>query len=483
MINAKFNVSNKLNNFSNTLVFFRSNLTFLDKFPTMLKKNFFQSNHLKKNILKDYFTISLFDSIQKKFFFVNLDNIKNQNIQNLGGKIFSEFQDDLNVNCLFYSLEKNDEFFYNSFFLGCCLKNYYFIKYKTKKEKEKNINFNFISQNKKIFLKIFNNISSIIEGVFLTRNLVSEPGNILTPIAFVKEIKKLKKFGLKIKIFNKSKMKEMGMNALLGVAQGSVNDPFFVILEWRPKKIKNKKPLCFVGKGVCFDTGGISLKPAKFMEDMKYDMAGAGAVIGLMKSLALKKIDTYVVAAVALVENMPSGNAQRPGDIVKSYSGKTIEVLNTDAEGRLILADAIQYIDKKYNSEAIVDLATLTGAIIVSLGHEYAGLFSNNDKLSKNLIKSGINENEKLWRFPLHTNYNKLIDSQSADMQNISYLGGAGSIIAAQFLQRFVSDKTPWAHLDIAGVSWTKKDLEIVPKGATGFGVRLLINFVENYFK
>jgi leucyl aminopeptidase len=273
------------------------------------------------------------------------------------------------------------------------------------------------------------------------------------------------------------------MNALLGVAQGSKNLPYFVTITWKPNNSKNKKPLSFIGKGVCFDTGGISLKPAKFMEDMKYDMAGAGAVVGLMKTLALRKSKSYVVGAVALVENMPGGSAQRPGDIVKSYSGKTIEVLNPDAEGRLILADAIYYIDEQYKPELIVDLATLTGAIVVSLGSEYAGLFSNNDKLSEKLMKAGEIENEKLWRFPLHKNYDKLMDSKIADMQNINYSGGAGSITAAQFLQRFIKNSTPWAHLDIAGMAWTKKDLETIPTGATGYGVKLLNKFVEKYYE
>jgi len=271
------------------------------------------------------------------------------------------------------------------------------------------------------------------------------------------------------------------MNAIIGVSQGSKNLPFFVTMIWKPKKYNNKKPLSFIGKGVCFDTGGISLKPAKFMEDMKYDMAGAGAVVGLMKSIALNKINKYVIGAVALVENMPSGSAQRPGDIIQSYSGKTIEILNTDAEGRLILADAIYYVEKNYKPDLIVDLATLTGAMVVALGNEYAGIFSNNDNLANKLMKSGEIEGEKLWRFPLHKNYDELMNSEVADVQNINYSGGAGSITAAQFLQRFIFKNTPWAHLDIAGVAWTKKDLDIVPKGATGFGVKLLTNFVENY--
>jgi leucyl aminopeptidase len=338
------------------------------------------------------------------------------------------------------------------------------------------------TKNKNFFYKIKKDIDNIVNGVFLTRDLVSEPPNYLNPQMFVNEIKKLSKLGLKVEVFDHSKMKKIGMNALLGVAQGSKNFPYFVTIKWKPNNSKNKKPLSFIGKGVCFDTGGISLKPAKFMEDMKYDMAGAGAVVGLMKTLALRKSKSYVIGTVALVENMPGGSAQRPGDIVKSYSGKTIEVLNTDAEGRLILADAIYYIDEQYNPEFIIDLATLTGAIVVSLGNEYAGLFSNDDKLSEKLINVGEIENEKLWRFPLHKNYDKLMDSKIADIQNINYSGGAGSITAAQFLQRFLKNKTSWAHLDIAGMAWTKKDLDIIPTGATGFGVKLLNKLVEKYY-
>ena len=340
-----------------------------------------------------------------------------------------------------------------------------------------------VTKNKNFFSNVKNKIENIINGVFLTRDLVSEPPNYLNPEKFVSEIKKLSKLGLKIEIFDNSKMKKMGMNALLGVAQGSKNLPYFAVITWKPSNAKNKKPISFIGKGVCFDTGGISLKPAKFMEDMKYDMAGAGAVVGVMKTLALRKSKSYVIGAVALVENMPGGSAQRPGDIVKSYSGKTIEVLNTDAEGRLILADAIYYIDETYNPELIVDLATLTGAIVVALGNEYAGLFSNNDKLSERLMKAGEIEDEKLWRFPLHKNYDKLMDSKIADVQNINYSGGAGSTTAAQFLQRFLKQNTPWAHLDIAGMAWTKKDMDIIPTGATGYGVKLLNRFIEENYE
>ena len=272
------------------------------------------------------------------------------------------------------------------------------------------------------------------------------------------------------------------MNALIGVGQGSIRGSYLVTIEWKGSKSQSK-PLAFVGKGVCFDTGGISLKPAKFMEDMTYDMAGSATVVGLMKSLAMRKAKVNAVGVVGLVENMPGGNAQRPGDIVKSYSGKTVEILNTDAEGRLVLADALTFTEEKYKPKFIIDLATLTGAIIVSLGSEYAGLFSNDDKLSKQLIDVGEKTEEKVWRMPLNENFDKLIDSKNADMQNINYVGGAGSTTAAQFLQRFILQKTPWAHLDIAGMAFSKKAANLNPGGATGFGVRLLNHLVKEQYE
>jgi len=320
------------------------------------------------------------------------------------------------------------------------------------------------------------------DGTFYARDLVSEPGNILHPDEYAKRLNSLKKDGLKVTIFDKKKLRKLGMHSLLGVGMGSVKGSYLVTLEWKGAKNKSK-PLAFVGKGVTFDTGGYSLKPARFMEDMTYDMAGSAAVVGLMKTLAIRKAKVNAVGVVGLVENMVSGVAQRPGDIVKSYSGKTIEVLNTDAEGRLVLADAITYTEKKFKPKFIIDLATLTGAIIVSLGSEYAGLFSNNDKLSKEIIIAGEKVEEKLWRMPLHKNYDKLINSKNADMQNINYVGGAGSTTAAQFLQRFIIDGTPWAHLDIAGMAFSKYGGALNSGGATGFGVRLLNKLIEENYE
>ena len=319
--------------------------------------------------------------------------------------------------------------------------------------------------------------------MFLTRDLVSEPPNVLYPKEYVKRVSELKKIGLKVTAYNEKELKKLGLNSLLGVGQGSIKESFLVTLEWNGNKKDKKAPLSFVGKGVCFDTGGISLKPARFMEEMKYDMAGSAVVAGLMKNFALRKAKINAVGVVGLVENMPGGNAQRPGDIVKSYSGKTIEILNTDAEGRLVLADALTFTEKKFKPNFIVDLATLTGAIIVCLGGEYAGLFSNNDNLSKKIIDAGNKVDEKVWRMPLHKNYDKLMDSKIADVQNINYSGGAGSITAAQFLQRFIIHKTQWAHLDIAGMAFSKKAAKINPEGATGFGVRLLNKLVEENYE
>ena len=294
---------------------------------------------------------------------------------------------------------------------GLQLKSYDFNKYKTYKNKETDININVVGSSTKKNNLIRNKLNSLLNGVFLTRDLVSEPGNILHPDEYAKRIAKLRKFGLKVNIYDQKKLKKLGFNALLGVGQGSIRGSYLVTMEWNGNRGKTK-PLAFVGKGVCFDTGGISLKPAKFMEDMTYDMAGSATVVGLMKTLAMRKSKINAVGVVGLVENMPGGNAQRPGDIVKSYSGQTIEVLNTDAEGRLVLADALTYTEEKFKPSLIVDLATLTGAIIVALGSEYAGLWSNNDRLAKNLCDAGEKVEEKLWRMPLHENYNKLMNSK-----------------------------------------------------------------------
>lgn len=334
--------------------------------------------------------------------------------------------------------------------------------------------------------------SAVASGVEFTRDLVTEPANVLYPAVFAERLGKLKKLGLKIEVFDQKDLEKLGFGTLLSVAQGSVREPRMVVMQWlggtghdedKKGNKKPKDPLVFVGKGVTFDTGGISLKPAAGMEEMKFDMAGAGAVCGLMMALAGRKAKVDAIGLVGLVENMPSGNAIRPGDVVTSYAGKTVEILNTDAEGRLVLADVLYYAQERFAPRYMVNLATLTGAIIVGLGHEYAGMFSNNDELVAKLTKAGETTGEKLWRMPLvkeGSSYDKELDSQIADVKNIGNGRAGGSIIAAQFLQRFVND-TKWAHLDVAGTVWATKDADLAPKGATGYGVRLLNEFVRGF--
>ena len=320
---------------------------------------------------------------------------------------------------------------------------------------------------------------AVAEGVAFTRELVTEPANTIYPESFVERCeKRMAGTGIKIRVLDDKEMARLGMGALLGVAQGSVRPARLLVMEWTGGA-KDEKPVAFVGKGVTFDTGGISIKPAAGMEDMKWDMGGAGAVAGTMLALALRKAKANVIGVCGLVENMPGGNAQRPGDVVKSLSGQTIEVINTDAEGRLVLCDALTWVQREYNPAPVVDLATLTGAIIASLAHEYAGLFSNNDELAAALTAAGDAAGDRLWRFPMGPAYDKQLESPIADMKNIGSRFG-GSITAAQFLQRFIENDTPWAHLDIAGTVWADKPGATWDKGATGFGVRLLDRFVRD---
>ena len=366
--------------------------------------------------------------------------------------------------------------------LGYMLASYKFDKYKTSvKEKSKSSKVKIYSSSFTRIEKNFQNVKAIAEGVTLTRNLVTEPPNFMTPPEIARNAASLEKFGVEIKILGEKEMSKLGMGSLLSVGRGSEHESKLAIMKWTGHKNKKKKPIAFIGKGVSFDTGGVSLKPSNGMQEMKYDMGGSGVVIGLMKALAMRKARVNAIGVVGLVENHIGNMATRPSDIVTSYSGQTIEVLNTDAEGRLVLADALWYTQEQYKPEFMVNLATLTGAIVVALGNEYAGLFSNSDKLSKQLEEAGNIEDEKLWRFPLHEKFDKMINSPIADMQNIG-TGHPGSITAAQFLQRFVN-KTPWAHLDIAGTTWTKSSLPTSPKGSTAFGVKLLNRFVNKYYE
>ncbi|HEV2567808.1 leucyl aminopeptidase [Sphingomonas sp.] len=323
---------------------------------------------------------------------------------------------------------------------------------------------------------------AVVEGVSLTRELVSEPANIIYPQTFVERCRHLEELGVEITVLGEQEMRALGMGALLGVSLGSEKEAQLLVMRWDGTGGAVKEPLALVGKGVTFDTGGISIKPAAGMEDMKWDMGGAGAVAGAMKALALRKAKAHVVGVCGLVENMPDGKAQRPGDVVTSMSGQTIEVINTDAEGRLVLCDAITWVQKNHKPRTIVDLATLTGAMIISLGNEHGGLFANDDSLADQLIAAGKATGDLLWRFPLGDAYNKLIDSPIADMKNVGPRE-AGSITAAQFIQRFVDEGVRWAHLDIAGMVWSSKPSSIWDKGATGYGVRLLDRFVADNFE
>jgi leucyl aminopeptidase len=372
--------------------------------------------------------------------------------------------------------------------LGAVLKSYRFDRYRTKEkaeDKPKLTKLSVLTGDTAKARSAWESNKAVAEGVFLTRDLVSEPPNVLNPAEMAERCKKLTSLGLKVDVLGPKEMQKLGFGALLGVSQGSANEPRMVVMQWNGgnggKGKAKEKPVAFVGKGVTFDTGGISIKGAAGMEDMKWDMAGAGTVIGLMAALAGRKAKVDAVGLVGLVENMPSGTAQRPGDVVKSYSGQTIEVINTDAEGRLVLADVLWYAQEKFDPKFMIDLATLTGAIIVGLGHEYAGMFSNDDGLCQKLSEAGTASGEKVWRMPLDDAYDKQIRSEIADMKNI---GGrpAGSITAAQFIQRFVNKK-PWAHLDIAGMAWSGKDGPCTPKGATAFGVRLLDRLVAEHYE
>ncbi len=469
---------------SSNLIFFvdeKYSLFNLKKYFTKSENKFIAGVLKSQNLSNKIISFDL--SSNKKIFLISLKkNINSVQVENLGAEFFTYLKNFKQLEYLVFSdvIPIKLKNFVGYFLHGLRLKSYSFEKYKSKKN-EKNTSIIVFGKNVPS-IKDQIKFKAIEQGTFYTRDLVSEPGNVLHPDEYAKRLGLLKKDGLKINIYDEKKLKKLGMNTLLGVGQGSIRGSYLVTMEWKGLK-DNSKPLAFVGKGVCFDTGGISLKPAKFMEDMTYDMAGSAVVVGLMKILALRKAKVNAVGVVGLVENMPGGNAQRPGDIVKSYSGKTVEILNTDAEGRLVLADALTYTEEKFKPKFIIDLATLTGAIIVSLGSEYAGLFSNDDNLSNQLIEAGEKVEEKVWRMPLNKNFDKLIDSKNADMQNINYVGGAGSTTAAQFLQRFILNKTPWAHLDIAGMAFSKYGGALNSGGATGYGVRLLNKLIEDKYE
>lgn len=364
---------------------------------------------------------------------------------------------------------------------GLRLRSWRFDKYRTKEAAAKKPSFKKAAFKLEAYAEArtqFQALEPVIEGVFLTRDLVAEPANVLYPASFAERIKALEEDGLKVTVLGEKKLTEMGANALLCVGQGSANESFLVAMEWQGADDPDEAPVALVGKGVTFDTGGISLKPGAGMEMMKWDMGGAGTVVGAMKAIAGRKAKANVVGVVGLVENMPSSTAQRPGDVVTSMSGQTIEVINTDAEGRLVLADALWYTEETYNPRCIIDLATLTGAIIIALGHEYAGFYADHEELAADIQAASADTGDKVWRMPLDDGYDKMINTPTADMQNVGGKG-AGSITAAQFLKRFIR-KAPWAHIDIAGMAWSDKSTARWEKGATGHGVRLLDQFVAN---
>ncbi|MDB5371716.1 MAG: leucyl aminopeptidase [Belnapia sp.] len=375
--------------------------------------------------------------------------------------------------------------------MGLLLRSYRFDRYRTtekEEDKPKLERFAVATDAAAAAKAAWAPLRAVADGVFISRDLVSEPPNVLTPAEMADRCKALESLGLLIEVMGPKELKKLGFGALLGVAQGSAQEPRMVVMQWNGASKGKKagaKPVAFIGKGVTFDTGGISIKPAGGMEDMKWDMAGAGTVVGLMAALAGRKAKVDAVGLVGLVENMPGSNAQRPGDVVTTASGQTVEVINTDAEGRLVLADVLHYCQDRFAPRFMVDLATLTGAIIVALGHEHAGLFSNDDELATRVMAAGKSVGEACWRMPLGEAYDKQIKSDIADMKNVGGRPG-GSITAAQFIQRFVDTKSgpmPWVHLDIAGVAWSTKDLPTVPKGATAFGVRLLDRLVAEHYE
>lgn len=412
--------------------------------------------------------------------------------EKLGGKMYASFSGKSIESLEFYidnELNNSGEIAAH-IAVGMKLRSYKFEQYKSekseedkKKEDKELAKAHFVAFDSTRAEELYADQGCVIDGVFWARDLVNEPPNALYPDAYAKQIKEqLKPLGVEVEILDEKKLKKLGMGALLAVGQGSDNPSRMVIMRWKGDKAANDAPLAFVGKGVTFDTGGISLKPGQGMEEMKMDMGGSATVVGLFKALALRKAKVNVVGVVGLVENMPSARAYRPADIITSYSGKTIEVLNTDAEGRLVLADALSYVQDVYKPSLIIDLATLTGAMVVALGHEYCGTFSTDDALWEQMDHAGKDTDEKLWRMPLDKVWKKEVEGTISDTKNMGNGREAGSCTAAGFLWHFVDEGTPWAHMDIAGTAWIKTDKDITPKYGTGFGVRLLERFVsQNY--
>jgi len=466
---------------NNNIVVFISKLSELTNISLPFNIEIDLKNKSFQEILSKKSYIELLKTTNNKLTYkiiIKIFNPKKENVVLIGSEIFDYFDYKIDKKITFIfsrSLYLNKSNLISNLIFGYQLRTYSFDKYLTKKTHKPEILL--LQKQKNKIIKAIKYNDNLLTSINFTKDLVSEPANILNPVNYADRCKNLKIKGLKIKVLNFNQIQKIGMNSLLGVSRGSANEPQVVIFEWNLKK--NKKPIILAGKGVTFDTGGISLKPSTGMEEMIFDMGGSAVVVGSMMNAALNKFNKSIVGIIGLVENMPDGKAQRPGDIVESLSGQTIEVINTDAEGRLVLADIITYAQKKYKPSHIIDFATLTGAVMIALGTHKAGLFSNNDKLSQQIETAGEIVNENVWRLPLGPEYDSEINSSRADMKNIGSTRYGGSIQAAQFLQRFINENTPWAHLDIAGVAWSIKGVQnniskIHKFGATAFGVRLI---------
>ena len=472
-IKTKFTTNNVIH-----VLFYSENNSLLSK---VLEKDKDLLNFFNKTIINKSASTFLVRAEKGNFLLIRrktkIDDLKQKYLQDLGGAIFNKIK---SLGCSEVKFYEDNSKILEQLCLGVLLSSYKFDNYKMVKSKEINDlkKITVVTEQNENFSKMFEEIKNLAQGVFRARDLVWQPPNILYPSTFADECKKLKKIGLKVNVYNEQQLDKMGMSALLAVGRGSRKDSKVVVMEWLGGK-KNTPPMAFIGKGVCFDSGGLSLKPPKSMEDMKWDMGGAATVTGLLESVALSKLKFNVIGVLGLVENMPDGDAQRPGDVVKSVSGQTIEVLNTDAEGRLVLADLLSWTEKKYKPKFMINLATLTGAMIVALGNIRAGLFSNDEKISKAIFDAGESTGEKVWAMPLDDDYDQLIKTEIADMKNIGG-PGAGSITAACFLKRHV-EKTPWAHLDIAGVTWKNKSTPSIPYGGVGWGVRMLYHMIKQH--
>ena len=470
---TKFKTNNVIH-----ILFYSENNSLLSK---VLEKDKDLLNFFNKTIINKSTSSFLVRTEKGNFLLIRrkteMDDLKLKYLQDIGGTIFNKIK---SIGCSEIKFYEDNPKILEQLCLGVLLSSYKFDNYKMGKSKDivdlKKITV--VTEQNENFSKMFDEIKNLAQGVFKARDLVWQPPNILYPSTFADECKKLKKIGIKVNVYDEQQLDKMGMSALLAVGRGSRKDSRVVIMEWLGGK-KNTPPMAFIGKGVCFDSGGLSLKPPKSMEDMKWDMGGAATVTGLLESVALSKLKFNVIGVLGLVENMPDGDAQRPGDVVKSVSGQTIEVLNTDAEGRLVLADLLSWTEKKYKPKFMINLATLTGAMIVALGNIRAGLFSNDEKISKAIFDAGEFTGEKVWAMPLDDDYDQLIKTEIADMKNIGG-PGAGSITAACFLKRHV-EKTPWAHLDIAGVTWKNKSTPSIPYGGVGWGVRMLYHMIKQY--